>query len=83
MSEDVNEATGAGEQDLHQEFREYMGWGIRVGADGSIGYISAGNVGVRLERYRRKDYVITVSDPQSLVDYVEAARGKERSGEGG
>lgn len=54
--------------------KEYMGWGIRVGADGSIGYIAAGKVGVRIELDEGKDYVVTVSDPQSLVDYVEAAK---------
>jgi hypothetical protein len=62
------------------------GLGIRVGADGSIGYIAAGKVGVRIELDQGKDFVVTVSDLQGLVDYVEAAKeqgekGNESNGE--
>jgi len=51
-----------------------MGWGIRVGSDGTIGYIAAGNVGVRIQLKDGKQYVVTLNDPQSLVEYVEAAQ---------
>jgi hypothetical protein len=54
--------------------KEFMGWGIRVGPDGTIGYIASGNVGVRIAVSDGKEYVITVHDPQGLVEYVRAAK---------
>lgn len=56
-------------------FRDYKGWGIRAGPDGSWGYISRGNVGVRLTLTNDKNYVITVSDPDTLVQYVRVRKG--------
>ena len=54
--------------------RDFMGYGIRVGPDGTIGYIVSGNVGVRISLSDKKEYVLTVHDPQSLVEYVKAAK---------
>ncbi|UCC92477.1 MAG: hypothetical protein JSW25_07345 [Thermoplasmata archaeon] len=54
--------------------KEFMGWGIRVGPDGTIGYIASGNVGVRLAISDGKEYVLTVNDPQGMVEYVRAAK---------
>jgi hypothetical protein len=54
--------------------RDFMGYGIRVGPDGAVGYIASGNVGVRVSLSDSKEYVVTVHDPQSLVDYVRAAK---------
>lgn len=53
---------------------DFMGWGLRMGTDGSQGYICAGDVGVALHTGDDKRYTITVSDPQGLTDYVRAAR---------
>jgi hypothetical protein len=55
-------------------FRDYLGWGLRVGRDGSIGYISSGDVGVRVSLTDGKEYVITSNDPEKLVDYVRKYR---------
>ena len=54
--------------------KEFKGWGFRFGFDGSIGYIAAGKVGVRIHLENGKQYVVTVADPQGLVDYVRAAQ---------
>ena len=55
-------------------FRDYLGWGLRVGRDGTIGYISTGDVGVRVSLTNGKEYVMTSSDPQKLVEYVRKHR---------
>jgi hypothetical protein len=54
--------------------RDFMGWGIRVGPDGTIGYIVSGDVGVRISLKNGKKYVVTSNDPQTLVDYVRKYR---------
>ncbi len=54
--------------------RDYMGYGIRLGPDGSVGYIAAGNVGARISMEDGKEYVVTLRDPQGLVDYVRSAK---------
>lgn len=54
--------------------KEFMGYGIRVGPDGTVGYIAKGNIGVRVAVKDGKEYVITVNDPQGLVEYVRAAK---------
>jgi hypothetical protein len=54
--------------------RDYMGYGIRPGPDGSVGYIASGNVGVRISLEDGKEYVVTMRDPQGLVDYVRSAK---------
>lgn len=57
-----------------QPLKDFMGWGIRVGADGARGYIVAGTTGVRIQLMDGKQYVVTLPEPQSLVDYVRAAQ---------
>ena len=49
---------------------EFMGWGRVHGVDGSNGYISSGKVGVRIHLMDGTQYVVTVKDPQSLIDFV-------------
>jgi len=58
--------------------KDYMGWGIRMGPDGSIGYISSGRTGVRIETKGGKAYVVSCNRPQDLVDLVRSARRKVR-----
>ena len=55
-------------------FKDFMGWGIRMGPDGTWGYIASGKVGVRLKLKNGKKYVVTVKDPETLVAYVRAMR---------
>ncbi len=50
--------------------KDFMGYGIRMGPDGSVGYIATGNVGVKVSLKNGKQYVITLKDPQALVDCV-------------
>lgn len=50
--------------------REFMGWGRLRGADGAVGYISSGRVGVRVHLRDGSQYVVTVKDPQSLIDFI-------------
>lgn len=57
--------------------RDFLGWGIRVAPDGAIGYIAGGKTGVRIQVRAGRQYLVTVSDPQSLVDYVRAAQEAE------
>jgi hypothetical protein len=54
--------------------RDFLGRGIDIGSDGTTGYIAGGNTGVLIQLKNNKNYRLTVSDPQSLVDYVRAAR---------
>jgi hypothetical protein len=56
--------------------KDFMGWGVRVGTGGEIGYIVSGDVGVRISIEGGKTYVVTVNDPQALVDCVRAGRGR-------
>jgi len=53
--------------------RDYLGNGIDLAPDGSIGYIADGKTGVLISMLEGRNYRLTVSDPQSLVDYVRAA----------
>lgn len=52
----------------------YFGYGKRVGTDGSIGYIAGPKVGVRMEMKNGKTYVISVDDPQELVNVIRYVR---------
>ncbi len=54
--------------------RDYMGYGVRVGPDGSIGYILRGGGGFRVETGDGKRYVVTIPEPEGLVEYVLAAK---------
>lgn len=55
----------------------YFGYGKRVGTDGSIGYIAGPKVGVRMEMKNGKTYVISVDDPQELVNAILYAKQHE------
>lgn len=50
--------------------REFMGWGKLHATDGSVGYISSGRVGVRIHLRNGQRFVVTVRDPQSLVNFI-------------
>jgi hypothetical protein len=58
--------------------RDFMGYGLRVGPDGTIGYIVSGNVGVRISLRDKKEYVVTIPNPQDLVNYVRMVRKSPR-----
>jgi len=60
--------------------RDYMGYGVRFGPDGSLGYILRGGPGFRVETAKGKTYVVTIPEPEALVEYVRAAKA-ERAGE--
>jgi hypothetical protein len=61
-------------------FRDYMGWGLRSGSDGSIGYISFSRTGVRIETVQGKTYVVSCHRPKELSDHVKWSRKMKRSG---
>jgi hypothetical protein len=54
--------------------KDYMGQGVRIGPDGTKGYILQGDVGFRVETEKGKNYVVTIPDPEDLVEYVKAAK---------
>lgn len=56
--------------------KDFMGWGHRIGPDGSIGYIAAGNKGVKIDLKNSKAYVLTVRHPKRLVKHVEEMKEK-------
>ena len=43
-------------------------------AVGTIGYILQGDVGFRVETEKGKRYVVTIPEPEGLVEYVKAAK---------
>jgi hypothetical protein len=51
-----------------------MGYGVRIGPDGSIGYVVRGGPGFRVETEEGKRYVVTIPEPEGLVEYVRAAK---------
>jgi hypothetical protein len=52
-------------------WKTYLGFGWRIGSDGSIGYITEVRTGIRLEiKGRRRNYVISSHQPQVLVNYI-------------
>jgi MFS family permease len=60
--------------------KDFMGYGVRIGPDGSIGYIVRGGEGFRVETDEGKRYVVSIPDPEGLVEYVRAAKTeRERS----
>lgn len=54
--------------------KDFMGYGVRLGPDGTIGYILQGDVGFRVETEEGKRYVVTIPQPEGLVEYVKAAK---------
>ena len=59
--------------------KDFMGYGVRIGPDGTIGYILQGEVGFRVETDKGKRYVVTIPDPEELVEYVKAAKAERAS----
>lgn len=53
--------------------KDFMGNGVRIGPNGTIGYILQGDVGFRVETEEGKRYVVTIPEPEGLVEYVKAA----------
>ena len=58
-------------------WRDYMGFGKRVGPDGSLGYIAPMNTAVRIELVEGKTHVITLRKTQELTNFVRYYRGEE------
>jgi len=54
--------------------RDYMGYGVRLGPDGTMGYVLRGGPGFRVETVKGKAYVVTIPQPEVLVEYVRAAK---------
>jgi hypothetical protein len=50
--------------------RDFFGWGLRIKADGSRGFIADINVGFEFIRKDGRRTVVSVRDPQRYVDYV-------------
>ena len=57
--------------------RDFLGWGWRVRADGTRGYIADGDVGIEITRDDGSRTVVTVSDPQRFVDYIHWAKANQ------
>ena len=49
----------------------YLGYGKRVGVDGSIGYIAGSKTGIRIMMKNGKTYVISHNSPQDMVNVVQ------------
>ena len=60
--------------------KDFMGYGVRIGPDGTIGYILQGDVGFRVETAEGKRYVVTIPEPDGLVEYVKAAKADRDQG---
>jgi hypothetical protein len=50
--------------------QEFRGWGRLHRKDGTVGYISSGKVGVRIHLVDGSTYVVTIRNPQSLVNFI-------------
>ena len=59
--------------------KDFMGYGVRIGPDGTIGYILQGEVGFRVVTEKGKRYVVTIPDPEELVEYIKAAMAERAS----
>jgi len=55
--------------------KDYMGYGMRSGSDGAMGYISSSKKGVRFETTKGKAYVTSTNRPDELVNLVKWAMG--------
>ena len=54
--------------------KEYLGYGKRLGPDGSIGYIVKGGKAIRLVMNDSKIYVISSNDPDKLVSILKSGK---------
>lgn len=61
------------------DFKRYMGYGIRVGRDKSVGYIARAGNGVRIKIRNKKDFFITSNNAEQLKTMLETA-GKKIAG---
>jgi hypothetical protein len=50
--------------------RDFLGFGKRLGPDGSIGYIAGGSKGVKFLLIQSKIFVVSTPDPKELVDVI-------------
>ncbi len=55
----------------------YLGYGKRVGVDGSIGYITGSRTGVRILMKNGKTYVISHNNPQEMMSVVQYTKKSE------
>jgi hypothetical protein len=58
--------------------RDFFGWGLRIKADGSRGFIADMNVGLEFIRKDSRRTVVTVREPQQYVDFVRWAKANKR-----
>jgi hypothetical protein len=62
-------------------FREFGGWGVRVGRNGSVGYVLRDGEGIRVSRTGGRDLVVTVPDAATgaalLTTLAERNRAQE------
>jgi hypothetical protein len=57
------------------QWKTYLGYGWRIGSDGSIGYVTEVKSGIRLEiKGKRRNYVISTRQPQALVNYIRTMK---------
>jgi len=54
--------------------KDYMGYGYRIGSDGSIGYIGSGSKGVRLLLKNNAVYVLTLPNSNEFKRSIETQR---------
>lgn len=50
--------------------RDFMGWGIRSGSDGSVGYISFSRFGVRITTEEGRSYTVSTNCPMEITQLV-------------
>ncbi|MHA2090248.1 MAG: hypothetical protein ACW98K_05265 [Candidatus Kariarchaeaceae archaeon] len=50
--------------------RDFLGFGKRLGPDGSIGYIAGGSKGVKFLLKQSKIFVVSTPNPQELADLI-------------
>lgn len=54
--------------------KDYLGYGKRLGPDGSIGYIVRGGKAIRLVMNNSKIYVISSNDPDKLISMLKSGK---------
>ena len=54
--------------------KTYLGYGKRIGTDGSIGYITGASTGVKLDMREKRKYVISTNDPKTFVNYIRTMK---------
>lgn len=54
------------------EFKNYLGYGIRIGRDGTLGYVPRSGRGLKIKvRGRRREYFFVCNKPEELKKLIE------------